>query len=266
MSKLRIIGERLNSSNASARSIFEKRDEAALLESARRQLDAGAFAIDLNASMLMAGERNALLWAAAVLRERLDATISLDSAAADLLLELAPEFGERVILNSFTSDADQIEKSLQVIAETGASAVFMLKDHQGVPETAMLRLELASRIAATAGTAGVGPDKIFLDPILTPVATTSGGLRVALDTIGALKRNFPNFRSIGGVSNVSFGMPKRRLINRTFLAMAISHGIDAAICDPTDKELTAVVAASEIVAGHDPACRRFLEFHRETAL
>ena len=262
MHDLRIIGENLNSSNASARAIYENNDEDALLESARRQLEAGAFAVDLNASMLMDRERDALLWAARSIREKLDCTVSLDSPDAELLLDIAPEFGERAILNSFTADRDQIEAALPVIASSGASAVVMLKDKSGVPDTAMLRLELASMVSALASSAGVPPERIFLDPILTPIATTPGGSGVSLDTIEALSRNFPNFPSIGGVSNVSFGLPKRRLVNSTFLSMAVSRGLDAAICDPTDEGIMGVVAASRAIAGSDPGCREFLRFHR----
>ncbi len=263
MSKLRIIGEILNSSNASARAIYEKRDEEALLNSAKLQLEAGAFAVDLNASMLMEKERETLLWAARSISEKLDAIVSLDSPDAALLLDIAPEFGKQAILNSFTADKDQIEAALKVVSETGASAVVMLKDNRGVPKTAMLRLELASLVSTLAGASGVPQEMIFLDPILTPVATTPGGLAIALDTIEALKRNFPNFHSIGGVSNVSFGLPRRGLVNSTFLAMALSRGLDAAICDPTEERIIAVLAAAEAIDGRDPGCRRFLKFHRD---
>lgn len=264
MYNLRVIGEILNSSNASARAIYEGREGEALLESAKRQLEAGAFAVDLNTSMLMDGERDALLWAARVIREKLDTVVSLDSPDAALLLDIASEFGGHAILNSFTADQDQIEAALPVIVETGASAVIMLKDRNGVPETAMLRLELASRVSTLASAYGVSHERIFLDPILTPVATTPGGLEVSLDTIWALKRNFPNFSSIGGVSNVSFGLPKRRLVNSTFLAMALSRGLDAVICDPTDEKIIAAISAAEAIDGTDPGCRRFLKFHRDT--
>jgi 5-methyltetrahydrofolate--homocysteine methyltransferase len=262
MHNLRIIGENLNSSNASARAIYESNDEDALLESAGRQLEAGAFAVDLNTSMLMGRERDTLLWAARSIREQLDCTVSLDSPDAELLLDIAPEFGKHTILNSFTADRDQIEAALPVIAATGASAVVMLKDKSSVPETAMLRLELASMVSALASEAGVSHERIYLDPILTPIATAPGGLGVCLDTIEALSRNFPNFPSIGGVSNVSFGLPKRRLVNSTFLAMAISRGLDAAICDPTDERIMAVIAASRAIDGSDPGCREFLRLHR----
>ena len=147
MHNLRIIGEILNSTNPSARAIYEKRDGEELLRSARQQLEAGAFAVDLNASMLMDNERDALLWAARAIRQELDLVVSLDSPDTSLLLELASEFGKQAVLNSFTADQDQLEAAVQVIAETEASAIVMLKDSTGVPETAMLRLELASRVS-----------------------------------------------------------------------------------------------------------------------
>jgi cobalamin-dependent methionine synthase I len=262
MSSILIIGERLNSSNPSVRRILEERDEGTLLTIARDQLSGGAFAVDINASMLRDGEREALLWAARAIRSKLAAIVSLDSPNAELLLELAPEFGEQVILNSFTADPEQIERALPVMVRSGATAVFMLKDREGIPETAMLRLELASRVSGFVCRAGIPEERVLLDPIVTPVATTAGGLRVTLETIEALKRNFPNFRTIGGVSNVSFGLPQRRLVNRAFLAMAVSRGLDAAICDAADSELVATLKAVEAITGFDAGCRDFLSFHR----
>jgi cobalamin-dependent methionine synthase I len=257
-----IIGEKLNSSNPSVKDILEKRDAGALLGIARAQLSSGAFAVDVNAGMLMEGEKEALLWAAQTIRTELAAVVSLDSPNAELLLEIAPEFGKQAILNSFTADPEQIERALHIVSETGASAIVMLKSREGIPDTAMLRLDLASQVSALARRMGVPEEKVFIDPILTPVATTQGGLRVTLDTIEALKRNFPNYRSIGGVSNVSFGLPRRKLVNRTFLAMAASRGLDAAICDPTDTALLATLKAAEAISGLDPGCRDFLTFHR----
>jgi cobalamin-dependent methionine synthase I len=257
-----IIGERLNSSNASVKAILEERDSGALLGIAREQISAGAFAVDVNAGMLMKGEKEALLWAARIIRKELDTVVSLDSADPSLLIELAPEFGSGAVLNSFTADTEQVEPALDAVSRTGASAIVMLKSREGIPQTAMLRLEIASQVSALVRKTGVPEEKVFIDPILTPVATTKGGLHVALETVDALRRNFPNFRSIGGVSNVSFGLPRRKLLNRTFLAMAASRGLQAAICDPTDAALVATLKAAEAISGLDPGCRDFLEFHR----
>ena len=257
-----VIGERLNSSNTRARELLARRGEAKLLEATGAQLSAAASAIDLNASMLMEDGREALLWAARIIRSKLGAMISCDTPNTDLLVEAAVEFGDGVILNSFTADEDQVGRAVETARETGCSVIVMLKDREGIPDTVMRRLELASRVSALARASGLDASRVFLDPILTPIATTSGGLGVSLDTITGLKRNFPNYRTIGGISNVSFGLPRRRLVNRTFLAMALSRGLDAAICDPTDPDIIWTIRAAEAASGSDHGCRDLLAHHR----
>ena len=257
-----VIGERLNSSNTLIRDLLERRDERKLLEVAEIQLTAGAFAVDLNASMLMEDENEALLWAVRAIRSKLDATVSIDSPKTELLLDLAEEFKEGLILNSFTADEDEIERAIEAASRTGSAVIIMLKSREGIPETSMLRLELATRVSALVIRSGLDTSRVFLDPVLTPLATSRNGLRVSLDTIGGLKRSFPNFRSVGGISNVSFGLPRRRLVNRTFLAMALSRGLDAAICDPTDPDIIGTLRAAEAVNGYDIGCKGFLAHHR----
>lgn len=257
-----IIGELLNSSNTRIRELLARRGEKKLLEVAEAQLSAGAYAIDLNAGMLMDDEGDALLWAARIVRSKLGATVSFDTAKTELLPGLAEEFGEGAILNSFTADDEQMELAVETSRRTGSSAIIMLKNRDGIPETAMGRLQLASRVSALARRARLDTSRLFLDPVLTPLATSKDGLRVSLDTIEGLERNFPNFRTVGGISNVSFGLPKRRLVNRTFLAMALSRGLDAAICDPTDPDIIGTLKAAETISGLDPGCKGFLAHHR----
>lgn len=257
-----IIGELLNSSNTRIRELLARRGEKKLLEVAEAQISAGASAVDINAAMLMDDEGEALLWAARVIRSKLGATISFDTAKTELLPALAEEFGEAAILNSFTADDDQLTLAVETAGRTGGSAIVMLKDREGIPETAMRRLQLASRVSDLARRAGLDTSHLLLDPVLTPLATSRDGLRTALDTIEGLERNFPNFRTVGGVSNVSYGLPRRRLVNRTFLAMAISRGLDAAICDPTDPDIIDTLRAAEAVTGHDAGCRGFIAHHR----
>ncbi len=257
-----IIGELLNSSNTRIREILTRRGEKKLIGVAETQLSAGASAVDLNAALLMDDEEETLLWAARTIRAKIGATISFDTAKTELLPKLAGEFGEAAILNSFTADDDQIELAIETIERTGSSAIIMLKNREGIPETAMKRLQLATRISVVARRSGIDTSRLFLDPVLTPLATSGDGLRTALDTIEGIERNFPNFRTVGGISNVSYGLPKRRLVNRTFLAMAISRGLDAAICDPTDPDIIGTLKAAEAVTGSDAGCRDFIAYHR----
>ena len=88
------------------------------------------------------------------------------------------------------------------------------------------------------------------------------GLTVALETIRGLRRDLPDFERIGGLSNISFGLPLRKLLNRSFLPMALFAGLTAVICDPTDQRLMDTLAGAEAILGLDPGCRSFLELYR----
>jgi 5-methyltetrahydrofolate--homocysteine methyltransferase len=212
--------------------------------------------------MLMDGEREALEWASGCVREALDTGIAFDSPDIDLLLDMIAKGGSWSILNSLTCDTELLERALPVLADSGAAAIVMLKSREGVPEDPDGRLALARRAADLVDRAGIEHGQIFFDPVLTPVATTSGGLTVALETINGLKRDLPRFERIGGLSNISFGLPMRKLLNRSFLPMALFAGLTAVICDPTDQRLMETIAGVEVVLGLDPGCRSFLELYR----
>ncbi len=263
MSALLLIGETLNSTRPSVKKIFEERDESAVLALAREQLNGGASCIDLNASMLMEREEDALRWGAAAVREKLKVPVLLDSPDTAMLGRLIREFGSGAIINSLTCDEELLSAVLPVVAKAGAGVVIMLKDRNGIPPTVDGKLSLAERAVASASNAGVYPERLFIDPVFAPLATSAGGLLRTLDTVRKLGERYPECQRIGGLSNVSFGLPERKLINRTFAAMAISAGVSAVICDTTDRELIKTLRASEALTGRDPNCRRFLEFYRE---
>lgn len=257
-----IIGEKLNSTNTKIRKIFESRDLDLLLSTAGAQIEAGASWIDINAAMLMDRELDTLLWAGKAILEKFDKGISADSPDISVLEKCAVEFGDRCIVNSLTADEELLGKMLPVLAQAGAGVIIMLKTEDGIPPRADERLGLAREAAIIAGDSGVDPGRIFFDPIFQPVATGSEGLGTALSTLRALTRELPGHHRIGGLSNVSYGLPKRKAVNSAFLSMAVSHGLDAVICDPTDSKLVDLLKASEALAGIDPGCLRFLKYYR----
>jgi 5-methyltetrahydrofolate corrinoid/iron sulfur protein methyltransferase len=257
-----IIGEKLNSTSTKIRKIFESRDTGALMSIASAQTDAGASWIDINAAMLMGGEMDTLLWAGRAVLEGSDRGISADSPDTAVLERCAAEFGKRCVVNSLTADGEILGRMLPVLARSGAGVIIMLKTTAGIPPRAEERLELAKEAASAAAANGMSPEMIFFDPVFQPVATGSEGLVTALETLRALAAELPGHHRIGGLSNVSFGLPLRKTVNSAFLAMAVSHGLDSVICDPTDTRLMELLKASEALAGTDPGCLRFLKHYR----
>jgi len=242
--------------------MFVARDEAALVSMARAQIEGGASCIDLNASMLMGAEEDALHWSARIIRDALEVPVMLDSPDARMLARLVAEFGAGSILNSLAADAETLEEILPAVSHSGAGVVIMLKDRHGIPASVEGKLALAERAVACASERGVSLEKIFIDPVVVPMAIAPAGAMEALDCTRALKERFPACMRIGGLSNVSFGLPERRLLNRAFAASAVASGMTALICDTTDHDLMKAIHASEVVAGLDPHCRQYLERFR----
>jgi 5-methyltetrahydrofolate--homocysteine methyltransferase len=259
-----IIGEKLNSSNSRIKKIFEHRDVDTLLSTAESQIDGGASWIDINAAMLMDKELDNIFWAGRAILDRYGCGVSADSPDISILEKCASEFGERCIVNSLTADEEILEKMAPVLSSTGAGAIVMLKTSDGIPPRADERLGLAREAVEIMSESSVDAGKIFFDPVFQPVATGSEGLGVALETLSALAKELPDYHRIGGLSNVSYGIPKRKVVNRAFLSMAISHGLTAVICDPTDVGLIDTLKAAEALAGIDPGCLRFLKHHRDS--
>jgi len=262
MDALFLIGERLNSTHSAVRRILEERDTGAFRELVEAQIKGGAACIDLNASMLMSEEEDGLRWGAGIVRRLFGVPVMIDSPDSRILARLAGEYGGDCILNSISADGETLEEILPAASREGAGVVVMLKDKNGIPSSAEEKLALAARVSASAEKAGIAPERLFIDPVFTPVATAPGGMSAVLECIRGIAQRFPAHRTIGGLSNVSFGLPERKLLNRSFAAMVASFGISALICDTTDRELMKILKASETLIGRDRSCRKFLEWYR----
>ncbi len=258
-----LVGEKLNSSRPEAKRIFAERDGEALLSLARSQIEGGASLVDLNAAMLMGGEEEALRWGGRLLRDRLGASIVFDGSDEALLLRLGAEFGGACVVNSLSCDDETLGPAFAALARSGAGAVVMLKSRAGVPASSDGRAALADLAVGRAREAGIAPQRIFLDPVIMPAATSPEGPLAALETLRAVAARHPEFGRIAGLSNVSYGLPERALVNRTFAAMLVAAGATALVCDTTDRELARSLAAASAIAGVDPGCRRYLRAYRE---
>ncbi|MBU8922058.1 MAG: dihydropteroate synthase [Bacteroidales bacterium] len=257
-----LIGERINSSNKKVRALFDAEDVDALLDLAVKQIDCGADYIDINASMMMAGEKEALFNTAGEVIGRHGINVSIDSADPDLLLSAAGLFGEKCLLNSFACTDEVFKRYLPEASVSGAGIIVMLKNDHGVPSDSETRAALAEKAIGIMRENGMPDEKIFIDPVFSPMATDISGLMTALATMDIIVRQYPDCHLTGGLSNVSYGLPMRRLINRTFLSMALPHGLNAVICDVTDRDLMETLIASESLSGLDKGCRNLLRHYR----
>ena len=135
-------------------------------------------------------------------------------------------------------------------------------DDKGIPDTSQGRLDVIRKVFEQTRKAGLPDEKIYADPLVLTIATNTEAGRVTFDTMRAIRAEFPQAHISCGLSNVSFGLPVRSLINRAFVVLALDAGMDTAIIDPNDRELQAAVYAAELLLGRDRHCLRYTRAYR----
>ncbi len=265
-----IIGERINSTRKSIRPAVENRDGAVIEEEARKQAEAGAHYIDVNAGALTAGEPEALAWLVKTVQAVVDLPLALDSANPEAIAAGLKVHRGRPIINSINGEQQRIDALLPLIRESGARVIALCMDERGVPRTAEQRIEVGTKLVELLGEAGVAPEDIFVDPCVMTIAAPEEGQDppglALIKTVAALREKFPEVHIVAGVSNISHMLPKRPLLNRAACIALMAHGLDAAIIDPTDRALMSLIIAAEAVLGRDEYCVNYVAAEREGRL
>ncbi|MEE9198920.1 MAG: dihydropteroate synthase, partial [Dehalococcoidia bacterium] len=114
--------------------------------------------------------------------------------------------------------------------------------------------------------AGTDIDDIYIDPLLLPIGTDARSAMVTLDSIQEIMQAFPGVHTICGLSNISFGLPLRRLLNQNFLSVAMAKGLDAAVLDPCDGRLMSNLITTRMILGRDEYCAGYINAHRKKRL
>ncbi|MBN2558308.1 MAG: methyltetrahydrofolate cobalamin methyltransferase [Clostridia bacterium] len=262
-----IIGEKINSTLKAIRPAIERYDTKAIQELAVRQAEAGASYIDVNAGMFFKDELDRLEWLVKTVQEVVDIPLSIDSPNP-LAIErgLKANKNGKPVINSITDEKERFEAVLPMVLEYNASVIALCMDDTGMPETEQDRVSIARRMIEKLTKAGVAPQDIFIDPLIRPIGTGSHYGRVALETMRIVKTEYPDVHVTCGLSNISFGIPERKLMNKTFLVAAVAAGMDGAILDPLDTKLMTFLYAAEALMGKDDFCMEYLTKYREGKL
>jgi cobalamin-dependent methionine synthase I len=262
-----IIGEKINSTLKSVRPAIENYDAAAIQELAKKQYEAGAAYIDVNAGMFIDDEPERTAWLVEIIQEVLDAPFSIDTPNPKALeAGLKANKNGKPIINSITNEKERYNAILPLLLEYKARIIALCMDDTGMPETVDKRIEIAENIIEKLTREGVELDDIFIDPMVRPIATGSHYGVVAIETIRKVKTEWPEVHIACGLSNVSFGIPARKIMNQTFLVAAMAAGMDGAILDPLDKKLMTYLYAAEALLGSDEYCMNYLTKYREGEL
>ena len=239
-----IIGERINSSRKSIKEAIDKKDTAFLLEEARRQLLAGASFIDINCAACLHKERDDLIWLIAQVQQSLGCSISIDSPDMSVVKAALKLHKGAPFINSITAEDSKLKELPSLVDDKNSKVIVLDMDEKGMPEDIEGRVALAEKAVDNAVKKGVAKDNIYIDPLVKPISTQPKQAYYFLEAINILKDKGINV--VGGLSNVSFGLPVRGLLNAAFLKLAIDCGIDAVITDPTDNMIKMILDGKEL--------------------
>jgi cobalamin-dependent methionine synthase I len=261
-----IVGERINTSRKVVNEAVEMRNAAYIVNDAKQQAEAGADFIDVNAGSRFGSEMKDITWLVEVVEAAVEIPLSLDSPDPRLLLAMSKKVKKKPMINSTTAERPRFEQMKPVFEEREADIVSLCMDERGIPSTVERALENASFLVENLTQLGVPLKNIYLDPMIQPISVNKDNGMLALKTIRRLLQEFPGVQTICGLSNVSFGLPNRFLINRTFVVLCMGAGLSGAIIDPLDRKMMTHITVGETLTGKDVYCMRYLKANRAQTL
>ena len=261
-----IIGEKINATDPAMKAVIQEREADKLWEMAQMQADAGAGYIDVNVGTgvgSLEDEIASMVWAVETIQQKVETPLCIDSADA-LVLEAGLEArdGKYTLINSTKADEKSLGEILPLAVHYQTPLVALAMDDHGIPKTTRDRLNACRKIASMCLRLGLTLENVYFDPLVLPVSTDIKQGLVSLDTLSAIKKEFPMAKTVIGLSNVSYGLPGRAKLNAAFLHMAALAGLDVVIMDPFVKELMGAVKTAEVLVGKDRHCRRYTRHFR----
>ena len=259
-----IVGEKINSSRKSIREAIKKRDVASITHVARDQAEAGANYIDVNAGTFADQEVACLCWLVETVQTAVDLPLCLDSPNPKALSEAMKLHRGEPMINSISMEEARLQSLLPIVTSQPCHVVALCIGQTSMPTTMEERVEVGSELVARLMDRGVPLENIHVDPLVQPVSVDTG---MGVATLGAIRKiaeSFPGVNTICGLSNISFGLPERHLINRNFLALCMSYGLSGVILDPTDKQLMATLLSVEMLLGRDEYCEKFIDAYQKS--
>ncbi|MCM8789609.1 MAG: dihydropteroate synthase [Candidatus Omnitrophica bacterium] len=259
-----IIGELINGMYQNIRKAIKEKNKSEIQKCALEQIKAGADALDVNCGPASKDAVSDIKWLVQTIQEVTDKPIALDSSKIKVIESGLEVIKNKVIINSTTADSEKLEALLPLAKRYNAKLIGLTISSKGIPQNKDQRLELAANIVAYCSETGFPIEDLYLDPVVLPVNVAQAQMKDILHSIHEFKIiSDPAPKTIVGLSNVSQGTIARNLINRTFITMAITFGLDAAILDPTDKDLMDAGITTELILNKNIYCDSFLQAYRK---
>jgi 5-methyltetrahydrofolate--homocysteine methyltransferase len=261
-----IIGEKINGFIPASAKAIRERDEAYIRSLAISQAQMGADYLDVSAGANRERERETLEWLINIIQDSVDTPLCIDSPDTSILLDMIRLAKRPGILNSVSEENGKCDAVFPKIADSEWKVIALACDNKGISTDAAVKFDIAAAIVEKAKKYGIGMDRLFIDPLVSALCANGNSLLNFIETTRAIKKQYPDIHITSGLSNISFGMPHRTILNQLFLALAQQAGMDSAILDITSEEMRSALYAADALLGRDRNCRRYLNAYRKGLL
>jgi 5-methyltetrahydrofolate--homocysteine methyltransferase len=258
-----IVGELINASRKQIRMAIENQDGDTIQQIAREHAGNRADYIDVNAGVFVGKEADYLKWLVTTVQEVVDTPCCIDSPDPRAIEAALSVHRGTPMINSISMEKERHDALMPIIAGSDYKIVALCMGDAGMPETADARVSIAEELVSNLEKNQIPLDNMYVDPLVQPLSTNDNYGTEFLNSIERVKKQFPGIHTVCGLSNISYGLPERMLLNQTFMVMAITKGLDGAIVNPLDKKMMAAIITAETLAGKDEWCAEYLQAYRQ---
>ena len=255
-----IIGEKINSTRKSVDRAVRERDRKAIAELAAKQAEAGAGMLDVNCGTLDAAEEpEAMEWLVQVVQEAVDLPLCIDSPNPKALAAGLAVHKGRPMINSISGETERFDQVLPLVKQYNAQVVALGLDDNGIPADRDKAITVGSALVDKLVAEGIAVQDIYFDPLVRSLATSPATVVDTLAVMETLGAKYPGIHFVSGLSNVSFGLPERRHLNRAYVVLSVASGLDAVIMDPMDQVMQALISSTEALVQKDRFCLSYIK-------
>lgn len=262
----RIIGERINPTGKKLfKEALKNRNIDYILTQGIEQVNAGADILDVNVGLPEIDEKEMMITVLKSLQSVTGVPLQIDSTEPDVLEAGLRIYNGKPIVNSVNGEEKSLSTILPLVKKYGAAVVGLTLDEGGIPKTAQGRFNIAKKIVERATAIGIRKEDIYIDCLTLTASAEQEGVIQTLDALERVKKEL-GVKTVLGVSNISFGLPNRELVNRTFLTMALQKGLDLPIINPNVEAMTGAVRAYNLLSNIDKNSVEYISaYNNQTA-
>ena len=261
-----IIGEKINGTIPSVKKAIENKDEDFIRNLAIKQMNAGADYIDVCASTAPEIEADTLKWLMDIIQDAVDKPLCIDSPNPRTIEAVFKYAKNPGIINSVSEEGEKCEVIYPLIQGTQWQVIGLTCDNKGIPTDVETRVNITRTLVEKADKYGITPDRIHIDPLVIALSTSNTSMLNFVETMKIIKEMYPTIKVTSGLSNISFGMPLRKIVNQSFLTIAAYTGMDSAIMDPCNRDMLATLLATEALLSKDKHCRKYSTAYRKNKI